>query len=131
MKQKSTSIIAFKCFHSFVRHTVHTCGSAGTGLGEEVRMKVHTYLTSNFGFQLLRQRIVSAYNIAAVCCNSHVRKSMFPQILLRQYRGKTIYRHSAFRVSLQNFMVSFDTHKPFKKLCRLLYWFPTVFNKKH
>jgi len=65
-------MIAFKCFRSFVHHTVQTCGSAVTGLGEAVRMKVLTYLTPNFGFQLLRLKIVSAYNIPAVCCNSHV-----------------------------------------------------------
>jgi len=32
-------------------------------------MTMHRYQTYNIRFQLLRQKIVSAYNIAAVCCN--------------------------------------------------------------
>jgi len=78
-------------------------------------MKVHTYLTSNFGFQLQRLKIVSAYNIADVCCNSHVRESMFSTNRFTSIQGKTISWHSAFRVSLQNCRVSFDTHKQFEK----------------
>jgi len=39
-------------------------------------MAMHRYHTYNFRFQLLRQKIVSAYNIATVCCNSHVQENM-------------------------------------------------------
>jgi len=37
---------------------------------------MHRYQNYNFHFQLLRQINVSAYNIQAVCCNSHVQEKM-------------------------------------------------------
>jgi len=37
---------------------------------------MHKNQTWNFRFQLLLQKIMSAYNIAAVCCNSHVQENM-------------------------------------------------------
>ena len=46
------------------------------GRSEAVRMTMHRYHTYNFRFQLLRQKIMSSYNIAAVCCNSHVQENM-------------------------------------------------------
>jgi len=67
-----------KCFRSFVHHTVEICGSIVRGRSEGVRMTTHRYQTYNFRFQLLRQKNVSAYNIAAVCCKSHVQENMLP-----------------------------------------------------
>ena len=43
---------------------------------EAVRIIIHRYHTYNFRFQLLRQKIVSSYNIAAVCCNRHVQENL-------------------------------------------------------
>jgi len=71
-------------FRSFVHHTVQICGSRVIGQSEAVRMAVHRCYTYNFRFQLLRQKIVSAYNVADVCCNSHVQECM----LLLQYKVK-------------------------------------------
>jgi len=55
----------------------------------------------------MRQKIVSAYNIAAVCWNSHVRESMLISNRFTSIRAKTISWLSEFRVSLQNFRLSF------------------------
>ena len=76
VKQQSISIIALKCFRSFIHHTVQVCGRKITGRSEAVRMTMHRYHTYNFRFQILCQEIVSAYNIAAICCNSHVQENM-------------------------------------------------------
>ena len=62
--------------------------------------------TYNFRSQFLRLKIVSAYNIAAVCCNSLVQKNMLSSHLFTSIQGKTISWLSEFRVSLQNFKVS-------------------------
>ena len=53
----------------------------------------------NFRFQLLRQKIASAYNIAAVCRNSHVQENMVSSNRFTSIQGKTISRLSEFRVS--------------------------------
>jgi len=103
---KTSFIIALKCFRSFVHHTVQICGSIAAGRSEAVRMTMHRYQIYNFRFQLLRQKIVSAYNIAAVYCNSHVEENMLSSNRFTSIQGKTT-RLSEFRVSLQNFKVSF------------------------
>ena len=74
---------------------------------EAVRMTMHRHQTYNFRFQLLRQKIVWAYNIAAVCCKSHVQENMLISNRVTSIQGKTISRLSEFRVSFQNFRVSF------------------------
>ena len=56
----------WKCFRSFVHHTVQICGSIVTGRSEMVRMTMHSHQTYKFRFHLLSQKIVSSYNIAAV-----------------------------------------------------------------
>jgi len=70
-------------------------------------MTMHRYQAYNFRFQLLRQKNVSAYNIVAVCCNGHVPENMLSSNCFTSIQGKTISRLSEFRVSLQNFRVSF------------------------
>jgi len=70
-------------------------------------MTMHRYQTYNFRFQLLRQKIVSANNIAAVCCNSHVQENMLFSNRFTSIQGKTISKLSEFRLSLENFRVSF------------------------
>jgi len=71
-------------------------------------MTMHSYQTYNFRFQLLRQKIESACNIAAVCCNSHVQENMLSSSnRFTSIQGKTMPWLSEFRVSLQNFKVSF------------------------
>jgi len=67
---------------------------------------MHRYQTYNFRFQLLRQKTVWAYNIAAVCCKSHVQENMLISNRFTSIQGKTISRLSEFRVSFQNFRVS-------------------------
>jgi len=57
------------------------------------------YQTYNFRFQLLRQKIVSAYNIATVYCNSHVQKNMLISNRFTSIQSKTTPRLSEFRVS--------------------------------
>jgi len=49
---------------------------------------MHRYHTYNFRFQLLRQKIVWAYNIADVCCNGHVQENMLSQIVSLEYKTK-------------------------------------------
>jgi len=70
-------------------------------------MTMQRYQTYNFRFQLLRQKIVSAYNVAAVCCNSHVQENMLSLNRFTLIQDKTITWLSEFRLSLQNFRVSF------------------------
>jgi len=58
-------------------------------------------------FQLLRQRIVPAYHCSR-CCNGHVHEHMLPSNRFNSIQGKTMSSWlSEFRMSLQNFMVSF------------------------
>jgi len=68
---------------------------------------MHRYQTYNFCFQLLRQKILWAYNIVAVCCKSQVRENLLISNRFTSIQGKTISRLSEFRVSFQNFRVSF------------------------
>jgi len=56
---------------------------------------------------------VSAYNIAAFCCNSHVQENL-PSANRFTSRKKHSWL-SEFRVSLQNFGCHFDTQKQLKK----------------
>jgi len=77
------------------------------GRNEPMRMTMHRYQTYNFRFQLLRQKIVWAYNIAAVCCNNHVQENMLISNSFTSRQGKTISRLSEIRMSFQNFRVSF------------------------
>jgi len=70
-------------------------------------MTMPKYQTYDFRFQLLRQKNVSAYNIAAVCCNNHVQENMLFSDGFTSLQGKTTSRLSEFRVSLQNFRASF------------------------
>jgi len=72
-----------------------------------VRTIMHRNQTYKFRFQLLRQKIVLAYNIAAVCCSSYVQETMRISNRFTPIQGKPISRLSEFRVSLQNFRVSF------------------------
>ena len=65
----------------------------------KVSTTMRRYQTYNFRFQLLRQKIVSAYNIAAVCCNSHVQENELSSIRFTSIQGKTILWLSEFRVS--------------------------------
>jgi len=56
-----------KVLSQFVHRTVQTCGSIVRGRSEAVRMTTHRYQAYNFGFLVLRQKNVTAYNIEAVC----------------------------------------------------------------
>jgi len=79
-------------------------------------MTIHRYHTYNFRFQLLRRKIVLAYNIAAVCCKSHVQENMlssFPKFYLDTRQNHISV--SEFEVSLQNSGCHFDTQKRLKK----------------
>jgi len=60
-------------------------------------MTMHSYQTYNFRFQLLRQQTELAYDIAAVCCHSHVQENMFSSNRFTSVQGKTISWLSAFR----------------------------------
>jgi len=70
-------------------------------------MTMHRYQAYNFRFQLLRQKNVSAYNIAAVCCKGHVQEIMLTSNRFTSMHSKTTSGLSEFRVSLQNFRVPF------------------------
>jgi len=80
---------------SFVHHTVQICGSIVRCRSEAVHMILYRYQTHTFRFQFLRQKNVSAYiigyNIAAVCCNSHVQKNMLSSNRFTAIQGKIIY----------------------------------------
>ena len=90
-----------KIFLQFHTHNiVQFCGSIVRGQSEAVRMTMHSYQTYTFCFQLLRQKIESTYDIAAVCCNSHVQENMLSSSnRFTSIQGKTISRYSGFRVS--------------------------------
>jgi len=63
---------------------------------EAVRMTMHRDHTYNFRFQLLRQKTVTAYDIAAVCCNSRVRENVLSSKRFTSKQGKII--SLAFRI---------------------------------
>jgi len=69
------------------------------GQCEAVCISMHKYQTFNFCFQLLRQKIASAYNVAAVCCNSHVPENILSSNRFTSIQVKTISWLSEFRVS--------------------------------
>jgi len=73
---------------------------------------MHRSQTYNFRFQLLRQKIVSACNIATVCCNLHVQENLLSSNRFTSIQSKTISNLSEFRVSVQNFRLSFWHPKP-------------------
>ena len=50
-------------------------------------MTMHRYHSYNFRIQLLRQKIVSVCNIAAVCCNSHVQENILSLNRFTQYKA--------------------------------------------
>jgi len=79
-----------------------------------VRMTMHRYQTHNFRFRRLRQKIVSAYNIAAVCCNSHVQENMLISDRFTSIQGKAISRLSENRVHWKILECHFDTQKQLK-----------------
>jgi len=54
-------------------------------------MTMHSHQTYNFRFQLLRQKFVSAHNIADVCCNSHVQEKMVSSNRFISIEGKNVY----------------------------------------
>jgi len=76
------------------------------GRSEAVRMTIHRCHSYNFRFQL-RQKNVTAYNIAAVCYNGQVQENMLSSNHFTSIQSKSIAKLSEFRVSLQNFRVSF------------------------
>jgi len=74
-------------------------GGIVRGRSEAVRMTMHRYQIYNFRFQLLRQKIVSTYKIAAVSCNSHVQQNTLSSNRFTSVQGNTISWLSEFRVS--------------------------------
>ena len=77
---------------------------------------MHRYHTCNFRFHLLGQKIVSAYNIAAVCCNSHVQENIRSSNRFASIQGKTISWLSEFRVSFWHFEVTWSSVKSLSDL---------------
>jgi len=59
-------------------------------------MTMHRDHTYNFRFQLLRQKTATAYDIAAVCCNSRVRENVLSSKRFTSKQGKII--SLAFRI---------------------------------
>jgi len=93
------------------------CGSIATGGNQAVHMTMHRGYSCNFPFQLLRQRIVSAYHFIP-CCSSHMQENMFSQIVLLQYKAKP------YLLGFQNLGCHckilgchFDTQKRLKNHC--------------
>jgi len=78
---------------------------------------MYSYQTYNFRFQLLRHKIVSAYNIAAVSCNSHIQENNFPQIVLLQYKAKTYFGFRNLGVIAKFWGVIFTLKNGIKKHC--------------
>jgi len=78
----------YKCSRSFVHHAVQIWGSITRRRSEAVHMTVYRYQTHTFRFQFLRQKNVSAYNIAAVCCSSHVQENMLSSNRFTAIQGK-------------------------------------------
>jgi len=70
-------------------------------------MTVYRYQAYNFRFLVLRQKNVTAYNIAAVCCKGHVQENILSSNRFTSIQSKTTSKLSGFRVSMQNFRVPF------------------------
>ena len=82
-----------------------------------VCMTIHGYHTYNFHFKLLHQKILSAYNIAAVCCNSHVQENMLSSNRFTSIQGKTISRFHSLGCHCKILGCHFDTQKQLKTHC--------------
>ena len=67
----------------------------------------------------------AVYNIPAVCCNRHVQENMLISNRFTSIQGKIVSRLSEFRVSLQNFKVSFWHPKKALKNTGLWDWIPS------
>jgi len=78
-------------------------------------MTMHRYHTFNFRFQLLRQKIVWAYNIADVCCNSHLQENMLSQFVFLQYKAKPYLGFQNLGCHYKILGCHFDTQKRLKK----------------
>ena len=76
---------------------------------------MHRYQTYHFHFQLLRQKIVWAYNIAAVCYNSYGRKTCLSQILLLQYKANPYFGFQDLGCHCKILGCHFDTQKRLEK----------------
>jgi len=68
---------------------------------------MHRYQTYNFRFQLLHRKIVSAYNIAAVCCNNHVQDNM---LISNRFTPNTKQTHT-YRPVLLNYFKKGSSYK--------------------
>jgi len=68
--------------------------------------KTFVIALADFGTQTEKGCPPLAYNIADVCCNSHVQENMLSSNRFTSMQGKDISWFSEFTVSLQNFRVS-------------------------
>ena len=68
-----------------------------------------------FRFQFLRQKIVSAYNITAVCCNNHVQENMHSSNRFTSIQGKTYLGFQNLGCHCKILGCHFDTQKRLKK----------------
>jgi len=75
---------------------------------------LHRYPTYNFRFQLLRQKILSPYNIAAACCKT-CRKTCLSQIVLLQYKAKSYLGFQNLGCHCKILGCHFDTQKRLEK----------------
>ena len=123
----NTSIIAWKCFRSFVHHTVQTYGIIVRGRSEAVRMTMHRYHAYHIPFQLLCQKIVSAYDFAAACCNSYVQENMLYSNRFTSIQGKTISWFQNLGFYCKIWGCHFDTQKWLKKTLK---WTMSCFRSK-
>jgi len=80
----------------------------------------HISPTWNFRLKLLRHKIMSAYNIAAICCNSHVQENELSSNRFTSIQNSW-RNHSAnypLNVKLQpNATVKFDSHPSYHGIC--------------
>ena len=72
----------------------------------------HTY---NFRFQLLHQKIVSAYNFEAVCCHSHVQENIFSSNRFSSIQGKPYLGFENLGCHCKILGCHSDTQKQLKK----------------
>ena len=68
--------IFIKVLSQFHAPYCRNLGRKIAGRSEAVRTTMHRYHTNNFRFQIMCQNIVSAFYIAAVCCNSYVQENL-------------------------------------------------------
>ena len=81
-------------------------------------MTIHRYHSHNFRFQLQHQKIMSDYNIAAVCCNSRVQEKMLSSYCFTSIQGKTISRFQNLGCYGKILGCHFDTQKRLKNHCK-------------